>query len=69
MHQVRRTLVATVGVVVLVMAMVFLSWSWRMALLSLVLVAFAKNLLIRGPMTMAKFLVRRVFLSHLAVPA
>ena len=48
LHQVRRTLAATAGVVVLAMAMDPLSWSLRMDLLALVLVALAKNRLILG---------------------
>ena len=35
-----------------------------MVLLTLVLLALGKNLLIRGPIALARLLVRRVFLSH-----
>ena len=48
---------------------VFSSWSWSIDLFSLDLLAFAKNLLIWGPMIMARFLVRREALSHLVVTA
>ena len=48
---------------------VFLSWSWSIDLFSLDLLAFAKNLLIRGPMVMTRLLVRRAVLSHLVVAA
>lgn len=57
------------GVEVLVKVIVFLSWSWSMALFSLVLLALAKNLFIRGPIALARLLVRRVVLSHLDVAA
>ena len=48
---------------------IIFSWSWSIDLFSLDLLAFAKNLLIRGPMMMARFLVRREVLSHLVVAA
>ena len=47
----------------------FLSWSYNIAPFSLVLLALAKNLLIRGPIAPARLLVRIVALSHLAVAA
>ena len=46
-----------------------LSWSWSVDFFSLDLLAFAKNLFIRGPMMMARFLVRREVLSNLVVAA
>ena len=55
---------ATEGVAVLVMLMVFLSWSWRVDLLAGVLLALGKNRLIRGPMVLARLLVRVVLRSH-----